>query len=569
MSIQPNLAWPFSAHLGAYQTAVESGLKRLEDEHIIERIWKQDHTVWKPQPSEISNRLGWLFVAEEMGDRLRQLEALVFAARQNGLRHAVLLGMGGSSLAPELFSKSFDKKAGFLTLDVLDSTDPQAVLALDSSIDYAHTLFIVSTKSGGTVETFSFLKYFYRRTVALLGASQAGDHFIAITDPGSSLADIALSHHFRSVLLNDPNIGGRYSALSYFGLAPAAFTGLDLPRLLRSANLMAADCRGKTPINQNPAAVLGAILGVLNEAGRDKLTFLLSPQLTSFGDWVEQLIAESTGKEGKGILPVVHEPLAAPADYPGDRIFVSITLAGDDRYEESLAALAASGHPVAALKINDLYEQGGQFFLWELATAIAGYFMGINPFDQPNVEAAKVRARQMFAVYQMTGSLVQAKADLQEGGISAYGVDSDSLKEALDTFLGQARRGDYIAIQAFLPPRADLSTALVGLRGRLSQRSRLATTLGYGPRFLHSTGQLHKGDGGNGLFIQLTNSSIVDADIPDELSTATSTMSFGVLKLAQALGDQQALVDAGRRVLRLHIEGELADGIQQIQSALG
>ena len=569
MSIQPHLAWPFSAHLGSYQAAVESGLKRLEDEHIIERIWKQDHTVWKPQPNEISNRLGWLFVAEEMGDRLRQLEALVFAARQNGLRHAVLLGMGGSSLAPELFSKSFGKKAGFFTLDVLDSTDPQAILALDSTINYAQTLFFVSTKSGGTVETFSFLKYFYRRALAVLGASQIGDHFIAITDPGSSLADIALSYHFRTVLLNDPNIGGRYSALSYFGLAPAAFTGLDLPRLLRSVDQMAAACRAKTSIDENPAAVLGAILGKLNEAGRDKLTFLLSPQLASFGDWVEQLIAESTGKEGKGILPVVHEPLVAPADYPSDRIFVSITLAGDDRYEDSVAALAASGHPVVALKINDLYEQGGQFILWELATAIAGYFMGINPFDQPNVEAAKVRARQMVAVYQMTGSLAAAKADLQEGGISAFGVEENSLKAALDTFLGQARRGDYIAIQAFLPPQADLTAALIGLRGRLAKRSRLATTLGYGPRFLHSTGQLHKGDGGNGLFIQVTNSSPLDADIPDELSAPASTMSFGVLKLAQALGDQQALVDAGRRVLRLHIEGELADGIEQIQAALG
>lgn len=557
-----------TANLGAYQPVLTEGLETLRNERIIERIWRQDYTVWKPEPAEVSNRLGWLYIWEEMENRVGQLEALAYAARQNGLRQGVLLGMGGSSLAPELFARTFGSKEGYPELVVLDSTDPGAVLALEKTIEYTHTLFIVSTKSGGTEETLSFLKYFHKRAVAALGIAKAGDHFIAITDPGSSLADIAKAYRFRTILLNDPNIGGRYSALSYFGLGPAAFTGVDLHRLLRSTRDMASACRGSQSLEGNPAAALGAILGCLANRGRDKITFLLPPQLASFGDWVEQLIAESTGKEGKGILPVVGEGLFAPENYGDDRIFVQMILSGESRNDPAVQLLQECGHPIIRLEISDLYGIGGQFLLWEMATAIAGYFLGINPFDQPNVESAKVLARQMVAAYQLSGALPQPKPDLLDNGIQAFGIHANSLQAALAELLAKGRPGDYIAIQAFLPPMEATSQTLQYLRKRLLERTHLATTVGYGPRFLHSTGQLHKGDGGNGLFIQLTSSSPQDVPIPNEMNSTEASLTFGVLKSAQASGDLQALRDAGRRVVRFHIDGDVEDGIRKLTAAL-
>ena len=558
-----------TANLGAYQPALMEGLETLRDERIIERIWRQDYTVWKPEPAEVSNRLGWLYIWEEMIHRIGQLEALAYAARQNGLRQAVLLGMGGSSLAPELFSRMFPGSHDALELRVLDSSDPEALSAIDSQIDYTQTLFFVSTKSGGTVETFSFMKYFYRKAVAALGAGAAGEHFIAITDPGSNLADIAKAYRFRTILLNDPNIGGRYSALSYFGLGPAAFTGVDLHRLLRSTMEMASACRGSQSLEENPAAVLGAILGCLANRGRNKITFLLPPLLASFGDWVEQLIAESTGKEGKGILPVVGEGLFAPENYGDDRIFVQITLSGESRNDHAVQLLQECGHPIIRLEISDLYGIGGQFLLWEMATAITGYFLGTNPFDQPNVESAKELARQMVAAYQLSGVLPQPKPDLLDNGIQAFGTHANSLQAALTELLAKGRPGDYIAIQAFLPPMEATSRTLQILRRNLLERTHLATTVGYGPRFLHSTGQLHKGDGGSGLFIQLTTSSPQDVPIPDEMNSTEASLTFGVLKSAQALGDLQALRDAGRRVVRFHIDGDVEEGIHKLTDALG
>ena len=556
---------PFGAYLGAYQGKVEEALDRLTQEQIIPRIWKQDYTVWKPEPKEISNRLGWLHIGEEMEMHLGQLEALAFAVQQAGYREVVLLGMGGSSLAPELFSLTFGNAPGYPRLRVLDSTDAGAVLELDHQLDYAHTLFIVSTKSGGTEETLSFFKYFHHRTVAAVGARQAGDHFIAITDPGSKLVELAKDFDFRTILLNDPNIGGRYSALSYFGLAPASLIGVDLRRLLRHANEMASSCKPAIPLVRNPAAWLGAILGTLANLGRDKLTLILPPGLASFGDWVEQLIAESTGKEGKGILPVVGEDLNPPEAYGDDRIFVQISLAGDALDPGFLADLERAGHPVLRLVIQDVYELGGQFFLWELATAVAGYFLGINPFDQPNVESAKQRARQMVATYKAEASLPEMLPLLQADGVSVYAnLNSKSLKSALQEFLSQAQAGDYVAVQAFLQPKDETSIALRELRRSLSRRTRLATTLGYGPRFLHSTGQLHKGDAGNGLFIQLTALGETDVPIPDEAGGGESPITFGVLKMAQALGDLLALQDAGRRVLRLHLAGDEAQTIYRL-----
>jgi len=531
------------ARLGEHQAAVDAALDHLVQKRIVARIWEHDHTVWKPESTEITNRLGWLHTIEVMMDYVPRLQSLVEELRAEGYTHALLLGMGGSSLAPEVFRKTFGVADGHLDLAVLDSTDPGAVLAHAERLDPARTLFIVSTKSGSTVETLSFFKFFYNWTADALGSDQAGKHFIAITDPGSRLTDIARRYRFRNTFLNDPNIGGRYSALSYFGLVPAALVGADVPRLLDRALTMACATEPCVAARNNPGAWLGAILGALAEAGRDKVTLVTSPPIAGFGDWVEQLIAESTGKEGKGILPVVGEPLGPPEVYGDDRLFVYLRLEGDTTHDAAVQTLEEAGYPVVRLRLHDRYDLGEQFFLWEMATAVAGHRLGINPFDQPNVESAKVRAREMVAAYQETGALPADEPAPLAG-------------EALRAFLAQAQAGDYIALQAYVAPTAETDAALQSLRVWLRDRYRLATTVGYGPRFLHSTGQLHKGDAGNGLFIQFTADAPRDAPIPDEAGSSESSITFGVLKMAQALGDKQALLDAGRRVIRFHLAAD-------------
>jgi len=582
-------------NLGSHQDSVDAALVEMKAQQIMGRLWAHDHTLWKPEPAEITNRLGWLHIAEAMLEDLPRLEGLVEAVSADGYTYALLLGMGGSSLAPEVFRKTFGVKDGRLDLAVLDSTDPGAVLAYAERLDLSRTLFIVATKSGGTVETLSFFKFFYNRVLEALrqglssrlpreysrsgvlavagqavGKEQAGAHFIAITDPGSRLIDIAQAHDFRATFLNDPNIGGRYSALSYFGLLPAALIGVDVEMLLQRALTMVCNCNScNCPVaGDSNSARLGAIMGALAQAGRDKLTLITSPVLASFGDWVEQLIAESTGKEGQGILPVVGEPLGPPDVYGDDRVFVYLRLddplpnppphAGEgdnDTHDAAVQALEDAGHPVVRLRLRDLYDLGGQFFLWEMATAVAGHRLGINPFDQPDVEAAKVLARNMVAEYKEKGVL----PDVESAPLTT---------EALDKFLAQARPGDYITLQAYVQPSAEADTALAALRLRLRDRTRLATTVGYGPRFLHSTGQLHKGDAGNGLFIQLTADDPRDASIPDQAGSPGSTMTFGVLKMAQALGDRQALLDAGRRVIRFHLGDDVAGGLKRLTEAM-
>jgi glucose-6-phosphate isomerase len=572
--------------LGPYQAAVDAALAEMTRNRVVARVWAHDYTVWKPEPTEISNRLGWLHAPEAMRQNVDRLTALTEAVRAEGYTDALLLGMGGSSLAPEVFRKTFGVADGYLDLAVLDSTDPGAVLAHAERLDLAHTLFIVSSKSGGTVETLSQFKFFYNRVAEAVGADRAGEHFIAITDPGSNLAALADRYHFRATFLNDPTIGGRYSALSYFGLVPAALVGVDVPRLLDRALAAARDCGSPSLTMQrsrgaevqgskgaevdNPGAWLGAILGELTRAGRDKVTFVISPAIASFGDWVEQLIAESTGKEGRGILPVVGENLPESlcpecngpecnegsklsGRYGDDRLFIHLRLDGDETHTAALAALAAAGHPVVRLRWHDRYDLGGHFFVWGMATAIASHRLGINPFDQPNVEAAKVRAQEMVAAYIKTGTL--------PGGESA-----PLTAAALDEFLGQARPGDYVALQAYLPPTRETDAALQELRTRLRDRLRLATTVGYGPRFLHSTGQLHKGDAGNGLFIQFTADDLRDVPIPDAAGSPASSITFGVLKAAQILGDQRALLDAGRRVIRFHLGADPVGGLKQLRS---
>jgi len=543
--------------LGQFQPAVDGALKEMTDQRIVKRIWQHDHTVWRPEPTEITNRLGWLHSPETMPENIDRIMGLVDAVRTDGCDRVLLLGMGGSSLAPEVLQRVFGKPAGadnpFLEVAVYDSTDPDMLLDRNRELDPARTLFIVATKSGGTVETLSAFKYFYNQVAAAVGEESAGRQFIAITDPGSGLVNLADRYGFRDVFLNDPDIGGRYSALSYFGLVPAGLAGVDLHLLLERAQTAACNAQScnRPLVGDNLSARLGVVLGELAKAGMDKLTIVTSPAIMSFGDWVEQLIAESTGKEGMGILPVVGETPGSPDVYGRDRLFVYLRLENDTTYNETMAALEQAGHPVVTIALKDAYDLGGQFFLWEMATAVAGARLGINPFDQPNVEAAKVLAREIVAEYMEKGTL-------------PAGETAPLTDEAFKTFINQARLGDYLSIHAYVRPTPATDAALNDLRLRLRDKLKLATTVGYGPRFLHSTGQLHKGDGGNGLFIQLTSDATQNVPIPDEAGQPSAAMTFGVLKNAQALGDAQALRNAGRRVIRFDLGTDVVGGLNRM-----
>ncbi|MBW8012710.1 MAG: glucose-6-phosphate isomerase [Chloroflexi bacterium] len=529
--------------LGNHQSNVNTALEKLEAENIMARIWEHDQTVWGKGPDEISNRLGWLTSPELMRTAIDELYNFTKEVQDEGFKDVLLLGMGGSSLAPEVFRKTFGVQEGYLNLSILDSTDPQTILSFATRLDPNLTLFIVATKSGGTVETLSFFKYFYNWVVDTVGPEGAGQHFIAITDPGSKLEHLAKEHDFRTTFGNDPNIGGRFSALSYFGLVPAALSGIDLDKLLTSAEVYQKLCSPTVSVFDNPGSQLGVILAEIAKSGRDKLTFLLSSSISSFGDWIEQLIAESTGKDGKGIVPIVGEQLGAPHEYWNDRLFIDIQLAGETLHGETIAALKEAGHPFVHMQLNDIFDIGGQFFLWEMATSIAGYGLGIHPFNQPNVEAAKILANQMTSDYIEKGIL-------PDGDSSILGEDT------LLSFLQQHQEGDYVAIQSYTFPNKSTSSALQKFRSAIRKKYKLATTIGYGPRFLHSTGQLHKGDRGNGLFIQLVSKAAMDAPIPDVAGDSSSSISFGILKQAQALGDAKALLNAGRRVITFEVDSD-------------
>ena len=561
----------FQVYLSNYEEIINQSLQELKSENVLSRIWSIDYTLWKSDPREISNRLGWLKSPELMQSKISELSDFSQDIIKEKFTTAVLLGMGGSSLAPEVFRKTFGIKRGYLDLIVLDSTDPGAVNDVYDRCDPSKTLFIVSTKSGGTVETLSFMKYFYNRVLQQLGENRIGKHFVAITDPGSGLEKIAKHLHFRRVFLNDPDIGGRYSVLSYFGLLPAALLGVDLEVLLARA---AQEVEYDSPKQelQSPAAILGLIMGILAKQGRDKLTFIMSEKIQYFGSWVEQLIAESTGKEGRGILPVVGEEILDVRDYTADRIFVFIHLKADKSFEDTIKKFSLSGHPVMVIVLDDIYELGKEFFKWEIATVIAGWSLKINPFDQPNVESAKILARDMVKSYKESGMLKEGDPVYTTNQIQFFGdvagksvkeifshlIDSKSIDETSDS------NRSYIAIQAYIKPDSALNESLHHLRTLLQKKYRLATTVGYGPRFLHSTGQLHKGDAGHGIFIQLSADMPADLDIPDEAGSDTSSISFGILKTAQYLGDFEALKEGNRQVIRIHLGKSAVDNLNRL-----
>ncbi|MBI9051997.1 MAG: hypothetical protein JEZ00_21460 [Anaerolineaceae bacterium] len=559
----------FMVH-NAQKVDIDATVQHIQQNDILSRIWQHDHTVWKDEPKEISNRLGWLHCPERMLQNVKYLESFVAEiVLDNEFSHLVLCGMGGSSLAPEVFQKTFGVKADYLDISVLDSTDPWAMHQIDDTLDLEKTLFVISTKSGSTIETTSMMKYFYHRLVAKVGVERAGTHFVAITDPGSSLIDVAKKFGFRRIFLNDPNIGGRYSALSYFGLLPAALTGIDVRTLLEKARGMQVHLSALPTHAQNMGLQLGAILGQAALSGKDKLTFILSPAIANFGSWVEQLIAESTGKEGKGILPVVGEKTLSPRFYHDDRLFVYMHVGEDHTHESAVVNLIKAGFPVIDIHCDSILELGSQFMLWEFATALASAVMKIQPFDQPSVESAKISARKMVQEYKESGSLTTRQPIFQQQELSVFGeCPGNTLGEILTEFLNQLQGDKYCAVQAYLPPSEDVHSALADIQTRIHSNKHCAVTVGIGPRYLHSTGQLHKGDAGNGVFLQITSDSVIDLQIPDEMDQPGSSISFGILKMAQALGDQEVLREADRPVLHIHLGKDVYSGLKQIALSL-
>ncbi|MBI5877457.1 MAG: glucose-6-phosphate isomerase [Chloroflexi bacterium] len=513
-------------------------LDDLKTQNTVARIWQKDHTVWKPDPTELANRLGWLDVADRVLAELPALNAFVAEMRAAGYTDAVLLGMGGSSLAPEVMRRTFRVKRGYLRLHVLDSTVPGWVAGLTHKLDPERTLFIVSSKSGGTIEVMSFFKHFW----AWCGPD-AGAHFVAVTDPDTSLQKLATERGFRKVFVNDPNIGGRYSAQSYFGLAPAALMGIDVGELLRRVQLMMGRCAPAAPLGENPGATLGAVLGSLALAGRDKLTFIMSPAIASFGLWAEQLVAESTGKEGKGILPIALEPTAPASAYGRDRLFAYLKLEGDDsaRTDRLATALEKAGQPVIRIDLQDRYDIASEWYRWEFATAVAGAVLGIQPFDQPNVQESK----------DITGRVL---VDVKTSGVTPVTDTTGDLK----AMLAKTKRGAYVALMAYIPQSPVVEEALDGLRLKLLKKYGLPNTMGYGPRFLHSTGQYHKGGPNTGVFVQLVADWGADVPIPGESYT------FKGLAAAQCVGDFEALRKHDRRVVRVNLGRNAAQGIREL-----
>jgi transaldolase/glucose-6-phosphate isomerase len=553
--------------LGIYEEAVQIRISELEEERFDVRMWRKDPTLWKTNPKDqevIANALGWLHVAEKMEENLSELDDFLTEVKAAGFRHVVHMGMGGSSLAPLVFERTFKPGKEGLPLTVLDTTDPATILEIARQVPIADTLFIVASKSGTTAEPLAFADYFYAKVKELKG-DRAGENFVAITDPGRPLVEQAQERGFRRIFLNFTDIGGRYSALSYFGLVPAALMGLNVAELLARALRMEHACASCVPVAENPGVVLGAVMGELVREGRDKVTFLVPESIATLGMWLEQLLAESTGKEGTGLLPVAGEPIGDPSAYGDDRLFAYIRLQGevDEALERGVAALQEAGQPVVTIQMDDRMDLGQEFFRWEIATATAGAMLGINAFNQPNVQESKDNTNRLLKVVREKDRLPEEKPALTEGSLRIYAQEAaPTMTETLRQFLAQARPGDYVAIQAYLTESPGTEEMLQVIRLYLRNKLHVATTLGYGPRFLHSTGQFHKGGPNTGLFLQLTADDAEDTPVPEQPYT------FGVFKRAQALGDLEALRKHERRVVRIHMEADLSQGLVALEEAV-
>ena len=558
--------------LGEYEDEVHKRLADLKAQHFVERLWRKDASLWKSDRGDqemIRNALGWLHVAEKMEENLGGLSTFLSEVRSAGFRHVVHMGMGGSSLAPLVFQRTFSPAQEALPLTVLDTTDPTTILRIQRQVPEEETLFIVASKSGTTAEPVAFGDYFYARLKSVKGDS-AGENFVAITDPGTPLADLARERRFRRTFLNFRDIGGRYSALSYFGLVPASLMGIDVAELLARALQMVHASAPSPSVEQNPCICLGAVMGELARHGRDKVTFIVPEQLATLGMWLEQLLAESTGKEGTGLLPVAGEPLGTPDAYGQDRFFVYLRLKDepDEGFERGVAALRNAGQPLVTIDMHDLLDVGQEFFRWEIAVAAAGSILDINAFNQPNVQESKDNTNRLLDVLREEGQLPEATPDLAEPPLQVYAEETAATVDGtLKQFLRTAHAGDYVALLAYLTESADTFWSLQGIRLLLRDALGLATTVGYGPRFLHSTGQLHKGGPNSGLFLQLTVDAAEDVPIPVQPYT------FGDLRRAQAMGDLQALRRHGRRVVWIHLGADVAQGLsaltEHLESALG
>ena len=536
-----------NAALGKYEDAVAAAMAELDSQDIPRRVWERDHTVWKPEPREISDRLGWLTVAGEMRHRVAELQALADEVKSEGYRHIVLLGMGGSSLGALALRQVFGNSEGYPELTVLDTTIPETIDSVSDAIDCSKTLFIVASKSGTTIEPNALYKHFRAFAERAVGVENTGNHFIAICDEGTALDSLAREQGFRRIFINPPDIGGRYSVQSLFGLAPASLIGVDLDALLDRVETMSSACGAGVPSSENPGAWLGAVVATLAAHGRDKLTLVTTESLGGFGLWVEQLLAESTGKEGRGIIPIAGEPKCDVRDISEDRLFVYARLDGDDAHktDDYIDRVEAAGCPTVRLNLSDKHDIGAEFFRWEFATAIAGNLMSIHPFDQPNVQQAKDKTDELLAEYKSTG---------QTPALSPVGSFAE--------LMSNAKAGNYLAITTYANPTPELESAIAHLRRSVTTKYRIPTTFGYGPRYLHSTGQLHKGGTDSGLFLQLTQIGEADVTIPGE------AFSFGILAAAQAKGDLDALAAQGRPVARVNLGANAAQAIDDLADGL-
>ena len=555
----------------ALQTEVDKVLKDWQSNGKVRRLYAKDATLWTNKDE--SKWLGWLDITQEQQSHLHQLVNLQKEIKEKGYKHAVLLGMGGSSLGPEVLRLTFGSAKGFPSLLVLDSTDPEQIATLEKKIDYKSTVFIVSSKSGSTLEPNIFKQYFYTRAKEVLGA-KVGEAFIAVTDPGSHMEEVAKRDGFAHIFHGLPSIGGRYSVLSNFGMVPAAVLGIDLGKFLDRVDLMVHSCASSVPATSNPGVMLGALLGVACNQGKDKVTFITSAGLRSVGSWLEQLLAESTGKQGKGIVPVDLEPLKGAAVYGKDRVFIHLKLEGDvDDYQEKyVAALAEAGHPVVSLVVPEVYDLGQEFFRWEIATAVAGAVIGINSFDQPDVEASKIVTKELTAEYEKNGSLPKETPFMEEDGIAIFPSQRTlkklsaekpaGLKEALRSFLLDTAAGDYLAFLAYIEMNESHEKTLTDIRANALEKRKVATCLGFGPRFLHSTGQAYKGGPNSGVFLQITAGNEKDLAVPDQ------KYSFSTVKLAQARGDFEVLSQRDRRALRIHLGNNADDGLKKLSKLM-
>jgi glucose-6-phosphate isomerase len=556
------------------QNLLQSESAAWQEQNKTRRLWARDATLWTG--GDEAAWLGWLDLTSALLQETRPLAAFAEEVKREGFSHAVLLGMGGSSLCPEVLSLTFGPQPDFPRLKILDSTVPAQVIAVERRVRLDHTLFIVASKSGTTVEPNIFLQYFFERVRQSAGNERAGRQFVAITDPGSKMQQVAERDKFRRIFFGIPSVGGRYSALSNFGLVPAAVMGLDVQKFLASAHRMAKACGAEKSVESNPGVALGILLGVLARQGRDKLTIFTTPLLFDLGAWLEQLIAESTGKDGNAILPVDREPVAAPEMYGHDRVFVYLRFIPekDDAQSAAISELERAGHPVIRIALRDVYDLGQEFFRWEIATAVAGSLLGVNPFNQPDVEASKVETRKLTAEFEARGALPAEEPFFREGEIRLFADEanrkmileaagsSPSLASCLRAHLARLTRGDYFALLAYLEMNAAHEHALQEIRALVRERFRVATCLGFGPRFLHSTGQAYKGGPNTGVFLQITCDDAADLPVPGQKFT------FGVVKAAQARGDFEVLAARQRRALRIHLGKDVPGGLRGLVEAV-